>query len=293
MEPYLRLVHAIVEDEEVVEAYRKINTWEDREMTDARNSDARPLKFEELCAKVYNDPGFNPVTASFPDLHDDFRSSIVLSANVSPTVTADKIKDKLANCRAKLLRLIADWEKSGNGSGQRAETEPDYGHVSDDQQFVSIDNQGQGDTEDVADEDFVDGDKRKNFLRDYKPYLIYMWQVFDDNDLLYHTLSRLPSQFRADSQGVPRTIVPGPRSEAGEREKEAENTAPASDGSNGRIASAIEAMVSAMAAGSASDRLSREESERRSRKAERLSREETTEKKIQQKRQLVLQYKKQ
>lgn len=136
-EPWLRMYHAILEDE-VLTSYKRVHEWADRESTDARNSFHRPKTFEELCANKYNDPSFEPVSNVYLDLHDDFMSPIVLRQEDAPFVSPDKIKDKLSSARCKALRVISDWEKSGNGSGQRAEDNNEFGHIADDQQWLGM-----------------------------------------------------------------------------------------------------------------------------------------------------------
>lgn len=209
--PWLRLAHAVLADE-VVEAYKSVNDWNGRELTDARNSTVRPRSFEELCANKYNDPTFCPKTMEYGELHDDYLLPIDLPHEDAPMVTAGKIKDKLSHARCELMKMIADWEKSGNGEGQRNEDSEDLGHIVEGQRWYAP-----GSTEEEP--EFVDGDNRKNFLRGRGSHLLYFWQIFDDNAILYHTLAKLPNQFCASSEGVPSTIG-GSRAARRQREEE-------------------------------------------------------------------------
>ena len=52
----------------------------------------------------FNDPSFNPSTNVYPELHDMFAKPIELKYDDAPTpATPDKIKDQLADARAKLI----------------------------------------------------------------------------------------------------------------------------------------------------------------------------------------------
>ena len=191
-EPWLHLYHCIIE-EDVQEAFLNRNEWGDRQAIDARNSTSRADTFEEICCQKFNDHNFSPDTFTYPELHEDFRNSITLHGSSAPVATPSKIKEKLGSARCNVLRVINDWERSGNGSGQRAEADEEFGHVSEDQLWRSP-----GDNE----EEFMDGDNRKNFLRDLKPHILYCWQIFDDFYILQNSLSVIPAEFSASSDSV-------------------------------------------------------------------------------------------
>jgi hypothetical protein len=108
-EPYLRLYHVMLDDN-VREAFTKVHNVMSRSELDARNSSEKPKDFYELAADLYNDPDFNPVTSVYKDLHTDFSVSIeLLYKNAPCPVTPSKIKEKLADVRAKLVILISNW----------------------------------------------------------------------------------------------------------------------------------------------------------------------------------------
>ena len=54
-------------------------------------------------------------------------------------------------------------------------------------------------------EEFVDCDDRKKFLKEENPHLLHLWQFFDENDLLAHSLAKLSDLVRVDSDNVPTT----------------------------------------------------------------------------------------
>jgi hypothetical protein len=82
-------------------------------------------------------------------------------------------------------QVIAKWELSGNGFGQRRENEDGtyeegFGHLSE--------------------EHFQASDNRANFLGEYGEYILYMWDVFDNNDMLDTMLSVLSKDVAFESE---------------------------------------------------------------------------------------------
>jgi hypothetical protein len=124
LNPYLRMYHVLMEDT-VRHAFMSRNdVLLDRQALDACNSSSRLPTFYKIVVKTFNDSTFNPTTEALPNLDEYFVNPIELKFEDAPTPTSpDKVKDKLADVRAKLVILISDWEKSGNGGGNRAETD--------------------------------------------------------------------------------------------------------------------------------------------------------------------------
>ena len=120
----------------------------------------------------------------------------------APYSTPGKIKEKLADMKTKLLTIKSNYERSGNGTGQMA-----------------TDGQQQG-----LSTPTMDGADKKNFLKQEKPSLLYMWELFQESQILDHTLYRL-----GDSTGVNSDTQPRPttsrrgrsaRDDAAARERE-------------------------------------------------------------------------
>ena len=77
---------------------------------------------------------------------------------------------------------MSKWEQSGNGSDQkRNKGEKYFGRISPNQQWLGND----------VDEEFVDRDNRKIFLKEDKSHSLFLWQLADENDLLAHSLDKL------------------------------------------------------------------------------------------------------
>ena len=146
--PYLRMYHVLIDDKLRLEL-TKAFTVKSREELDGRNSGIYKSYYEQAAEK-FNDSEWIPSSLSLPDLHDDFAESKMLILNVMP-ITAEVFQRKLEDARYKMVKVIADWEKSGSGRGQVVETDSDY--------------------------EFIDGDDRKAFLRERPPHVLYLWHV--------------------------------------------------------------------------------------------------------------------
>ena len=145
----------------------------------------RPATAFELVADKWNDEAFNPVAPVF-DCHQDFflptncgHSEVSSLARVSP----QKVEDALAAMRSNLLRIIQNWERSGQGEGgQHAGDQEDEEH------------------EDPGDFNILDKtfqriglltshsaralQSRAAFLLGKPLYLLYFWEIADPNQLL-------------------------------------------------------------------------------------------------------------
>ena len=175
--PWLMLIEVMATDS-VQTAFKESGKWvTDRLEIDGRNSDQKPPEWYQIAAEKYNDPKFEPETGAHPQLHEDFAKPIKLTRDKVPFSTPDKIKDKQGQLRGFMLKLISNWEKSGNGSCQRHEGDERFGVIDD------------------PDKQFVNGDNRAVFAErlGYKSYVLYGWHVFDQLQLLQTTLARLDS----------------------------------------------------------------------------------------------------
>jgi hypothetical protein len=185
-EPYLRLYHSMFH-EDVKGALVRMNQVLDRQQLDARNSGNRPETFFEAVARVYNDESIIFITESLPDLHYTFAHPITLSLDDVPgEVTAEECKKRFADARAKLIKIIAKWELSGNGFGQRAVEDAEFGHL--------------------GEENLEAGDNRGNFLDSMtKEHILYFWHLADRNELLKNVLNVIADTSAADTETCQRT----------------------------------------------------------------------------------------
>jgi hypothetical protein len=185
-EPYLRLYHSIFH-EEARDALMKMNDVMDRPVLDARNSSERPESFFEVVARIFNDEDILFYTDCLPELHYTFTYSMTLAIEDMPgLMDAEECKRRFADARAKLIKIIAKWELSGNGFGQRAITDDDFGHL--------------------GDEEMEAGDNRGNFLDSMtKEHILYFWHLSDKNELLKNVLSVIAETSSADSENYQTT----------------------------------------------------------------------------------------
>jgi hypothetical protein len=159
-----------------------MNNTMTRPELDARNSTQRPENLYEIVARLFNDRSSIYITEQVPDLHHCFAYPISLSFSDMPgEVTPEEVKKRFADARAKLIKIIAAWELSGNGFGQRTQDEDDFGHM----------------TEEILSA----GDNRSHFLRDkMKEHVLYFWHLADRNELLKNVLNVICISSSADSE---------------------------------------------------------------------------------------------
>lgn len=168
--PWLRLGHVLIHDS-VYQLYQDKDQWEGRAGTDGRNSSLRPQQWFEKAEEIYNDENIVFNTLVLTELHSDYRQSYVLDKTNTPITTAETIKKKAASVRAEILSVIDKWERSGNGSGQRADDDHEYGSIirGDGQQLWLC----PGTTLEHEPE-FQDGDNRANFLGGQGSHILYL-----------------------------------------------------------------------------------------------------------------------
>jgi hypothetical protein len=159
----------------------------DRQVLDARNSSARPETFFEAVARVFNDECNLFISEMLPDLHYSFARSITLDFDDMPgEVTPEEVKKRFADARAKLIKLISKWELSGNGFGQRALDDDEFGHMGEDEMEA--------------------GDNRGNFLDSMtKEHILYFWHLADSNELLKNILNVIADTSSANSENFQTT----------------------------------------------------------------------------------------
>jgi hypothetical protein len=141
---------------------------------DARNNEDRPPTVWEKIAELVNDQNHVYVLPARPELHQAFSSVLTLDYDdcCPGDLTADEAKKRIADARAKLMKVIARWELSGNGFGQRAAGDDLFGHVDEEQ--------------------LEDGDNRARFLDGIgKEHLLMLWDMSDREGLLGKFLSKL------------------------------------------------------------------------------------------------------
>ena len=186
--PYVRLYHTLVDDN-IRQAFGEAYAVKTREELDGRNSGLYK-SFYEKAAEKFNDKDWIPNSIVFPDLHEDFKKSKPLPLNVAP-ITAEQFKKKLTDNCCKMVKVIADWERSGSGRGMVKNLQSLTNKDDDD---TSDDNDGRKQSE-MKVYEFWDGDNRKSFLRERLSHVLYLWQL----SYTYKILSTVRQQLCSDS----------------------------------------------------------------------------------------------
>lgn len=121
-QPHLRLIHCLIDNDEVKQAYlRRNDIPQGRLHIDNRNSvEKRNKSVWEMMADQFNDPDFNPVTEELPMLHSDFINSEDIGYSTVEDIsqaTPEKCQSKFTAMILQMNRCITKWERSGQGEG--------------------------------------------------------------------------------------------------------------------------------------------------------------------------------
>ena len=186
--PYLCLYHTLVDDN-IRQAFGEAYAVKMREELDGRNSGLYK-SFYEKAAEKFQDKDWIPNSIVFPDLHEDFEKSKPLSLNVAP-ITAEQFKKKLTDNHYKMVKVIADWERSGSGRGMVKNLQS---LTNNDDEDTIDDNDGRKQSE-MEVYEFWDGDDQKSFLQERPSHVLYLWQL----SYTYKILSTVRQQLCSDS----------------------------------------------------------------------------------------------
>ena len=86
-----------------------------------------------------------------------------------------------------MVKLIADWERSGAGAG-----------MVDNQVDDNDDNDGE-----PTEYEFIDGDDRKSFLREHPPHILYLWHLMHKYGILQKVRQQLVGCSSVDGPHAP------------------------------------------------------------------------------------------
>ena len=205
--PHLRLILCLLEDD-IRMAYLHRADAMTRAQLDARNSDTRPPTVWEMISSKWNNPTFNPTTRVL-DVHSDFASPIHCThasvATLTPA-TAIKAENLLTAWRATLLRIISDWEQSGQGDGghfAEDDVSKPPARVPGDVEFGCLHDRPAAALGTRA--NFLNG-KRNSMVR--RPtYLLYFWELADEKQILCSTFQNLSNNTAAsDGNSAPSSV---------------------------------------------------------------------------------------
>ena len=209
--PYLRLIHAIIDDNDIKTAYlRRLHIPGGRMAVENRNTEAaRTSNVWYMVAEKWNDELFSPTT-SIKDSHSDYSWPIAIpweSVEKLQPATPEKVEEKWNSMNLALKRAISNWERSGQGDGgitgeDDLDDDDIDGEDGDDaKRFGSLEGRSQRAL-----------DLRHNFFDKWNTYLLYLWDVLDEHNLVQSTMQQLLEGVGAGngSNGVP-SVVGGRR----------------------------------------------------------------------------------
>ena len=210
--PHLRLIHAIVDDNEIKTAYlhRLVIPNGRMAIKNRRTVEAIAGNVWTMVANKWNDPLFQPTT-SVKGTHSDFARAISIpfdSVCKFLPATPEKVEEKWNAMNLALKRAIQNWERSGQGDGGYTEEEEgmDDNYIDDE-----VEENGGEDT-------FAFGsltgrpqkalDLRRNFFDDKATYLLYLWDILEEHGLTQSTMQQLLEGVGSGngSSGVPSVI---------------------------------------------------------------------------------------
>lgn len=200
----MRLIHCLVENDEIKTAFMKRHDSLLREELDARNSPHHPKAWFEMVALEFNNSNFSPFSEALPHLHEDFSAPRDLSLAQCPsTVSPEQVKNWVADRKAKLVLFINRWERSGNGDGQPLESTSSGGDgaAADD---VLV--EGGGEDAEMA----FQASNRAQFLLNDRPTLLYFWSMLERHDMLNNTVTVLAGDVGISSINVANSAFASP-----------------------------------------------------------------------------------
>ena len=189
---------------------------------DSRNFANCPLTAYELISLKWNDGLFNP-RSFITNCHPDFEVSVDITHNAVCNLaeaTPAKVEDTLTTIRTQLIRLITDWERSGQGEGGHISvfgediedatvSIPDAVYDVTDAKFGSLSNRQRPALT-----------NRRNFLNGKPSYLLYYWELMDKHQLLSSTVQRLDQMSAAPDANSVQSVR---NSSASKRRRSSEN----------------------------------------------------------------------
>jgi hypothetical protein len=224
--PWLRLVHCLVDDEEIKKAYtRRFDIPSSRIYLDNRKSvDKRPRTVWELLADKWNNEDFTCSTIRMlGPARDDFRYPIVIDHAVVKKyteATPKMCKDKMAVLCKEVRTAHQNWSKSGEGEGAHGGEDNDKDNNSnvegeeEEEPFDTtnslpemIDNSLTEVPERFLSIPSLDLSDKGAYVKPNQGYVLYAWYMFEQHQLLESSMQRLDSSV-ATGQAKAATAVP-------------------------------------------------------------------------------------
>jgi hypothetical protein len=119
--PYLCILHALIEFDEIKKAYLEQNNIASSRLgvENCKSDQQREVTVWQRLANNFVDPNFVAITVPQSHLHSDFNDSQTITYDMVSSLAADpdKIMNTFATVMVDLKRVIDRWEISGQGDG--------------------------------------------------------------------------------------------------------------------------------------------------------------------------------
>lgn len=174
-EPYLRLIHCILDTSETRIKFQNSYAALTRESIDARNTtEIAPVNFWIEISERFKDQQFKPKSLLYGYLHEDFDKELDLSC-VDIEIDAQKAKSKFIHLQSCVNKVKARWDLSGNGDGNTIDGE----EASSDKQC---------------------------FLYYEPSACLYLWEYADSLDFLPTVMQQIDSTIALNENNIPSAI---------------------------------------------------------------------------------------
>ncbi len=237
-EPQLRLIHCLVDNDEIKSAFLTRNHVSTSRMAvENRNSkEKRPKSVWELLAEEWNNPNFAPETEEIQGLHSNFNTTQTLShdlvSKMAPA-TPEKCQRYISSMIVELGRVIRNWEASGQGDGgvveegERSKDNDNNDWETSREYDGGIERSNNNDADsDNAHDNAPDGDNgvavvdygsfknrfrgaldmRHSFVQAHQSYILYFWHMLEKHDLMRTSISKFDGSVIAENgRDVPST----------------------------------------------------------------------------------------
>jgi len=182
---------ALVDSDEMRRAYTCRNDISNARimMDNQKSTEKRAATVWELLATKWNNPDFAPETEVVEELHADFSNPIHIPhsrvAALSPA-TPDKVQEKFSMMNGNLVRIVRNWERSGQGDGG-----------------IDVENDGDedGDFGQLSNHSHGALHTRSGFLGTNQPYLLYLWEMLNKYQLLCTAFTELDKKMSSKNGG--------------------------------------------------------------------------------------------
>ena len=134
--------------------------------------------FYDLAAEQFNNVDWILDSLVLPELHKDYSRSKPLPLNVVP-ITTKQFKKKLNDNHYKMVKVIANWERSSAGAGM-------VNNIAEDE----LDEQAT-----QTQYEFLNGDDQKSFLRECPAHVLYLWYLTHQYGILAKVRQQLHGDF--------------------------------------------------------------------------------------------------